>query len=108
MAFSVHKCLSWQMGSASDFFEIFATEPGAGAGVSFARFMELAMYHPQAGYYTRDFRRVGRDAKADFFTALWNVVNWADVAARFENHAAIRPTSYPAAARTARVEAASS
>lgn len=27
------------------------------------------MYHPTAGYYTRDFKRVGRDEKADFFTA---------------------------------------
>ena len=27
------------------------------------------MYHPTAGYYTRDFKRVGRDARADFFTA---------------------------------------
>ena len=57
------------MGSSSDFFEIFATEPGAATGVSFARFMELAMYHPTAGYYTRDFKRVGRDNKADFSTA---------------------------------------
>lgn len=57
------------MGSSSDFFEIFSAEPGAPEGVSFARFMELAMYHPTAGYYTRDFKRVGRDDKADFFTA---------------------------------------
>lgn len=57
------------MGSSSDFFEIFATEPDAAAGVSFARFMELAMYHPQAGYYTSTKRRVGRDGTADFFTS---------------------------------------
>ena len=57
------------MASSSDFFEIFAGEPGAARGVPFARFMELAMYHPTAGYYTRDFKRVGRDAKADFFTS---------------------------------------
>ncbi|MBL9214873.1 MAG: SAM-dependent methyltransferase [Opitutaceae bacterium] len=57
------------MGSSSDFYEIFATEPGATAGVSFARFMELAMYHPTAGYYTRSARRVGRDDQADFYTA---------------------------------------
>ncbi len=57
------------MGSSSDFFETFAAEPQAVAGVSFARFMELAMYHPTAGYYTRDFRRVGRDERADFFTS---------------------------------------
>ena len=69
MAFSGHICLYWQMGSSSDFFEIFATEPTAATGVSFARFMELAMYHPTAGYYTRNFKRVGRDDKADFFTS---------------------------------------
>ena len=69
MAFSGCICLYWQMGSSSDFFEIFATEPTAAKGVSFARFMELAMYHPTAGYYTRDFKRVGRDDKADFFTS---------------------------------------
>ena len=57
------------MVSSSDFFEIFATEPHVAAGVPFARYMELAMYHPTAGYYTRDFKRVGRDEKADFFTA---------------------------------------
>lgn len=57
------------MGSSSDFFEIFATEPNAARGVSFARYMELAMYHPTAGYYTRDVKRVGRDEKADFFTS---------------------------------------
>ncbi len=57
------------MASSSDFFEIFASEPNAATGVPFARYMELAMYHPTAGYYTRDFKRVGRDAKADFFTA---------------------------------------
>jgi SAM-dependent MidA family methyltransferase len=57
------------MASSSDFFEIFATEPNAATGVTFARYMELAMYHPTAGYYTRDFKRVGRDEKADFFTA---------------------------------------
>lgn len=57
------------MGSSAHFLEIMAAEPGAAAGVPFARFMELAMYHPTAGYYTRDFRRVGRDRKADFYTA---------------------------------------
>jgi len=57
------------MGSSSDFFEIFASEPNAANGVSFARFMELAMYHPLAGYYTSSKRRVGRDAPADFYTA---------------------------------------
>lgn len=57
------------MGSSAHFLEIMAAEPDAARGVPFARFMELAMYHPTAGYYTRDFRRVGRDRKADFYTA---------------------------------------
>ena len=57
------------MGSSSDFFEIFAAQPNATTGVSFADYMQLAMYHPTAGYYTRDFQRVGRSNEADFFTA---------------------------------------
>jgi len=57
------------MASSSDFYEIFAAVPGANTGVSFAEYMQLAMYHPTAGYYTRDFKRVGRDDKADFSTA---------------------------------------
>src|SRR5882672_6017267 len=69
MALSGRKCFSWQMGSSSDFFEIFAAEPDATTGVSFARYMELAMYHPLAGYYTNSRRRVGRDETADFFTS---------------------------------------
>ncbi|MBA3849001.1 MAG: hypothetical protein C0502_03270 [Opitutus sp.] len=57
------------MGSSSAFREVFAAEPQAAAGVPFARFMELALYHPAVGYYTADRRRVGRDRKADFFTS---------------------------------------
>lgn len=57
------------MASSSDFFEIFAAEPNAAAGVPFARYMSLALYHPTAGYYTGDRKRVGRDEKADFYTA---------------------------------------
>lgn len=57
------------MASSADFYEIFTTEPGAATGVSFAHFMQLAMYHPLAGYYTSNRRRVGRDDKADFYTA---------------------------------------
>lgn len=57
------------MGSSVAFREVFTTEPQAAAGVPFARFMELALYHPAVGYYTADRRRVGRDKRADFFTA---------------------------------------
>lgn len=37
--------------------------------MSFAEFMELALYHPQLGYYRRDRPRVGLGERTDFFTA---------------------------------------
>ena len=37
--------------------------------MTFARFMELALYHPTAGYYRRPGTRVGYGAGTDFFTA---------------------------------------
>lgn len=37
--------------------------------MSFARFMALALYDPQVGYYRRERPRVGYDAGTDFFTA---------------------------------------
>ena len=37
--------------------------------MSFARFMELALYHPKVGYYRRDRARVGYGPGTDFFTA---------------------------------------
>ncbi len=57
------------MGSSTPFHEIFAREPHAATGVSFARFMELALYHPTVGYYTGSRRRVGKGKGADFYTA---------------------------------------
>lgn len=57
------------MGSSSPFLGAFSRLPGAASGVSFAEFMQLAMYHPEVGYYTGPRRRVGRDRGADFYTA---------------------------------------
>lgn len=37
--------------------------------MTFATFMELALYHPTAGYYQRQRPRVGYDSGTDFFTA---------------------------------------
>jgi SAM-dependent MidA family methyltransferase len=37
--------------------------------MSFARFMDLALYHPGVGYYARPGRRIERAPDADFFTA---------------------------------------
>lgn len=57
------------MGSSPTFRAVFAREPHAAAGVPFVRFMELALYHPDVGYYTAARRRVGRDRQADFYTS---------------------------------------
>lgn len=37
--------------------------------MSFARFMDLALYHPEVGYYRKARQRVGRGAGTDFYTA---------------------------------------
>lgn len=37
--------------------------------MSFAHFMELALYHPDTGYYAQRRRRIGREPDTDFFTA---------------------------------------
>lgn len=37
--------------------------------MSFQCFSEIALYHPQHGYYTSDRHRVGRDPQSDFYTA---------------------------------------
>ncbi len=44
-------------------------EADATGFVSFERFMALALYHPQLGFYTREQDRVGRRASAHFYTA---------------------------------------
>ena len=48
---------------------MFRAESGAGGVMPFARFMELALYHPSVGYYRRGQTRVGRGGSTDFFTA---------------------------------------
>ncbi len=37
--------------------------------ISFAGFMEAALYHPEAGYYRRRGNRIGTDTDTDFYTA---------------------------------------
>lgn len=52
-----------------DFSAVFRAAAGPAGRLSFARFMELALYHPQAGYYRRDRPRVGYGRGTDFYTA---------------------------------------
>ena len=49
--------------------EVFRTRAGASGMLRFDTFMELALYHPQVGYYVRDRPRVGRGNGTDFYTA---------------------------------------
>jgi SAM-dependent MidA family methyltransferase len=55
--------------ASPEFIAVFRQEAGAGGLMSFARFMDLALYHPDTGYYSRRRRRVGRAPNTDFFTA---------------------------------------
>lgn len=65
------------MGSSADlpslpspeFLAAFRAATGASDAVTFARFMELALYHPAVGYYCQARPRVGYGPGTDFFTA---------------------------------------
>lgn len=65
------------MGSSPDtspavspgFLAVFHAHAAADGTMPFARFMELALYHPEVGYYRRDRPRVGRGPGTDFYTA---------------------------------------
>ena len=50
----------------SELVEIIRNEIGANGPISFARFMELALYHPKRGYYASGRANIGR--RGDFFT----------------------------------------
>jgi SAM-dependent MidA family methyltransferase len=60
-------------GASGEISEEFVAAFRAGADpdgtMAFSRFMELALYHPQAGYYRRPRTRVGTAPGTDFFTA---------------------------------------
>lgn len=61
------------MGSSSPispaFAAAFADRAGSRDALPFAGFMELALFHPQLGYYRRDRTRVGYAEGTDFYTA---------------------------------------
>ena len=50
----------------SELIQIIRAEIGANGPISFARFMELTLYHPKYGYYASGRARIGR--RGDFFT----------------------------------------
>ena len=53
---------------ANPLAEIIRAEIGDGSPMPFARFMELALYHPEFGYYETDAGQVGREG--DFVTSV--------------------------------------
>ena len=55
--------------ASREFCAVFRRHADASGAMSFARFMELALYDPAVGYYRRDQPRVGTAPGTDFFTA---------------------------------------
>src|SRR5688572_8916464 len=54
---------------SAEFQAAFRTRADDQGRMSFAAFVELALYHPELGYYRRSRPRVGYGAGTDFFTA---------------------------------------
>lgn len=54
--------------TSPEFLAAFRRHAAGGGGMTFARFMDLALYDPAVGYYCRARRRIGRHPEADFFT----------------------------------------
>jgi SAM-dependent MidA family methyltransferase len=57
------------MAPSADFIAAFRAAAGPDGAMTFARFMDLALYDPALGYYRRNLRRVGRAPGTDFVTA---------------------------------------
>jgi SAM-dependent MidA family methyltransferase len=54
---------------SAEFLAVFRAHAGADGVMTFAQFMELALYDRAVGYYRRDQTRVGYATGTDFFTA---------------------------------------
>ncbi len=52
-----------------EFLAVFRAHADATGAMSFAQFMDLALYHPEVGYYRHDRERVGYGRGTDFYTA---------------------------------------
>jgi SAM-dependent MidA family methyltransferase len=57
------------MRSSNQFTDLFRSHAGPAGTMTFARFMQLALYDPKLGYYRQPRPRVGRAPGTDFFTA---------------------------------------
>ncbi|HRE83757.1 MAG TPA: hypothetical protein PLN52_22115, partial [Opitutaceae bacterium] len=52
-----------------EFVSAFLLQADSHHAMTFEHFMDLALYHPQVGYYRQARRRVGRSAGTDFYTS---------------------------------------
>src|SRR5581483_4648942 len=55
--------------ASPQFLAVVRAHADATGAMPFARFMELALYHPDVGYYRQARERVGTARGTDFFTA---------------------------------------
>src|SRR5262245_17103937 len=61
--------LALSTAASPEFLAVFRAHADAQGTMTFAKFMELALYHPGVGYYRRERPRVGYEKGTDFFTA---------------------------------------
>src|SRR5687768_16451028 len=54
---------------SAEFQAVFRGHADERGRMSFAKFMDLALYHPEVGYYRRARPRIGYRPDTDFFTA---------------------------------------
>jgi SAM-dependent MidA family methyltransferase len=80
----------------SPFDKCFAKKAGAAGRLSFADFMELALYAPKIGYYAREKKRIGQQQETDFYTSssLGAVFPKAILSAATEALSPQSPTDY--------------
>src|SRR3954452_16311271 len=55
--------------ASPEFLAVFRAHADASGAMSFAQFMDLALYHPEVGYYRQPRDRVGYAPGTDFFTS---------------------------------------
>lgn len=58
-----------QVSPSPDFLALFRARVDTGGVMSFAQFMQLALYDPVVGYYRQEKTRIGYGRDTDFFTA---------------------------------------
>src|SRR5688572_19549113 len=66
---------------SAEFLRVFRACASPGGRMSFASFMQLALYHPEVGYYRTAKPRVGYSAGTDYFTSSTSVEQFGHLVA---------------------------